>query len=1481
MIWNSLTRYICTLRLALKAVLQRSPVRALMFGTVVFASASLAYAALLKDVPITLRQPDGSLVQCFATGDEYRNYLHDQEGYVAVQNPTTKSWVYGQEVNGQIRPTDYLIGRGRPDLPGLSKGEGLLSRGSLTRFFDPKSARSANKSGNPRLANSLPSTHSSAALMAAPRTGNFNNIVIFVRFADDLDFSSSLSEYSYIFNASGNGDVSLYSYFKEASYNQLSVSSSFYPTSGAKTTSYQDDHPRAFYQSYDAVTNPLGYRNSDEYVAREHGLLDKAVAAISGQVPSSIDVDINGDGFIDNVCLIIRGAPDGWSSLLWPHQSVALEATATIHGKKIGTYNVQIESLLSSDYVGVLCHEFFHSLGAPDLYRYSQEGSQDRLGDWFSSVGPWDVMADTPKVPQHMSAYLKYRYGGWLPLPAQISQDGVYSLRSLTDTANNTYRIASPYSQTEWFLLEYRKKVGVFEQSLPGEGLVVYRINTAQDGVGDAYGPPDELYVYRPGGSLFANGTLQSSFFTSSAGRTGISDTSDPQPFLSDGRSGGLVISEVSSPADQISFHVTLQRAGPSVAAPSIPAGPIQGDSNTQYHFSTAGAVDSNGGALQYRFYWDDGTYSDWSSNPYADYAFFGSKTYNVRAQARSAASPRSYSPWSNPLLVSINFAAPPSYHLKQRVPAPTDPRMMIYSMATADIDGDGSPEVIVMYCYLPSDNLADRFQDLVVYGWRDGQLVKKWNRYGSSMTYPEGWWLLVADVDGDGQVELLKAFEMIKFSSGKYYSTPIDFMPVAVGDANNDGIPEVVSYDGSLYQYKSGNWVSVGHIDFPANLDKVAIGDTDGDGLNEVVVTGGNGWNTGSVTIYRYTSGGKFSVLWQKTGWMNYFTDCKIADWDSDGKNEILLGNSENSSVRILKFGNSTYSEVWSHIFGGYTGMGWVPTLALGKVNPATSGADLVIGLGGHCAQPKEGSGVYLENVGMLIHDADTSEGVGSLLLMDRGDGLQDIIAGSTDGHIYVISSLLTAPPMPSLIHASGTATFSTRGPSGTLVSGYAEVMVNDGSAPYGSAVFSYTQEGVVVSEVGVPVSPPTLTVRFFVDTRTHVTAGPDDGTINVLTGFAAVNPNPTVATLNLKLRDGNAMMLAQGNIQLAPGEHMAKFLDQLAPDFVLPAGFINDGLGSLEITSDQPVSVLALRLTTNQHGRLLLTSTPVADLARPTPAGALSFPQIADGGGYQTTLILMNTSNSTETGILRFYGNNGSTLPLQLKGVDPIDGAFPYSIPAGGFLRLVTNGSESNIGWGQLVPDAGKTLPISAAILSLTQNGVLVTESGVPASGGTTHARIYVDKSGGHDTGLAVANPGGTDIRITATAYQSDGSTPAGTATNTMDLAPMGHDALFVGQLIAGLPAGFTGMLDLSSSSPFTALTLRSLTNVRGDFLLTTLPVVDVNQPAPTPLIFPQIANGGGYQTQIILMGTSGATSTVTLSYLGNDGTPIVVGR
>jgi hypothetical protein len=339
---------------------------------------------------------------------------------------------------------------------------------------------------------------------------------------------------------------------------------------------------------------------------------------------------------------------------------------------------------------------------------------------------------------------------------------------------------------------------------------------------------------------------------------------------------------------------------------------------------------------------------------------------------------------------------------------------------------------------------------------------------------------------------------------------------------------------------------------------------------------------------------------------------------------------------------------------------------------------------------------------------------------------------------------------------------------------------------------------------------------------------------------------------------------------------------LQDLAPDFNLPPNFSTSiQYGSLDISSNQLVSVLGLRLTINQRGEALLTSTAVADLSRPLTSSALYFPQLADGGGYTTTVILSNTSGATETGTISISDDAGS--PLSVRPIsDTVGPSFSYSIPTGGTFIFKTDGSPSSVraGWLKVTPDSGSNAPIGAGVLSYSPAGILVTESGIPSSQATTRARIYVDMSNGHDTGLAVINPSDTPLTVTLEAFHKNGSN-AGNGPATMTLQTGGHLAAFVRELISGLPSGFTGVADLTSSLPFAPLTLRSLTNVRGDFLLTTFLAADLTQPAPTPIVFPQIADGGGYTTQFIFISADSVTpASFTVNFIDDNGAALILG-
>jgi hypothetical protein len=497
-------------------------------------------------------------------------------------------------------------------------------------------------------------------------------------------------------------------------------------------------------------------------------------------------------------------------------------------------------------------------------------------------------------------------------------------------------------------------------------------------------------------------------------------------------------------------------------------------------------------------------------------------------------------------------------------------------------------------------------------------------------------------------------------------------------------------------------------------------------------------------------------------------------------------------------------------------------------------------------------------------------------------GGSLGSLLGG--DSFVTKLSPLKSTS-MDLKITSGGAGKISTAGRESSTRIGYAAATVTSGNAPYGVAVFSYRQGGIVISEAAVPVSPPTTSAMVFIDHRAGVSAipgRPGAGTIDINTGIALVNTGSATADITYTLRDLNGQTLAVGHGTAEAGEHYAKFIDQLkdiAPNFALPSDF---QFGPLEIASNQPLSVLALRGTMNQRDEFLMTTTPVADLTRLPSSDSLFFPQLADGGGYTTALLLLNTSSQIESGKLQIYDKNGTPVTVnQVGGTN--DFSFRYSIPAGGAFQFQTDGFPTSVktGWVRLMPDAGNPAPVGSGLFAYNPSDVLVSESGIPDAIATTHARIYVDLSNNHNTGLAIANINPAPASISVRAFQPDGTTPTGFPFGPLSLVGGGYDAKFVDQLFwGGLPAGFKGILDIASSMPFAALTLRSLTNERNEFLMTAFPIADMTRAAPSPIVFPQVADGGGYMTEFILISAGQAAGT-TLNYYDESGMPTNFGR
>ena len=487
---------------------------------------ALIFAALQQNIPMTISQPDGSSFSCSASGDEYFNYLHDDNGYTIIQSETDGFYYYAEKVGERIIASQYLVESTDPEAAGLSPGV-IISQSEYNRR---KNRYSQNQNTS-----------------RAPTEGVMNNLVVYIRFADQSEFGTPRSEFDGLFNDDSGTTESVYDYYQEASYGVLEVESYHYPVCDMTVNlSYQDPHPRDYYSPYNASTNPIGYQNFDEVVEREHTLLVNAVNYIANQVPVEMELDADNDGLLDSIGFIIRGGNNAWAELLWAHRWYLSSQTVYIHGSRVWDYTFQPQSQVD---VYTLCHELFHLLGAPDLYRYQTNGSP---------YTAWDLMSSSFT---HMSAYMKYRYGHWIDDIPTISESGLYTLNPLTSPYNNCFKILSPNSNTEYFVVEYRKRVpGTYEMNIPGSGLTVTRINTEVDGEGNAGGPPDEVYIYRQGGTPNSDGVVGASNFTSDIGRTEFSDTTDPYGFLSDGTLGGIFFNNVGSADETISFVLDPQQ---------------------------------------------------------------------------------------------------------------------------------------------------------------------------------------------------------------------------------------------------------------------------------------------------------------------------------------------------------------------------------------------------------------------------------------------------------------------------------------------------------------------------------------------------------------------------------------------------------------------------------------------------------------------------------------------------------------------------------------------------------------------------------------------------------------------------------------------------------------------------------------------------------------------------------------------------------
>jgi len=296
----------------------------------------------------------------------------------------------------------------------------------------------------------------------------------------------------------------------------------------------------------------------------------------------------------------------------------------------------------------------------------------------------------------------------------------------------------------------------------------------------------------------------------------------------------------------------------------------------------------------------------------------------------------------------------------------------MLWSLAVADLDGDGYQEVV-----------AGSYDKHVYAFTSDGRML--WRYQAGAAIYAVD----AGDLDGDGRAEVVAGADdnhvHVLRSDGEplwRYRTGSRVISVLVADLDGDGVGEVLAapWEGGLYlldaegelrwQFSSDEALSV-----------VQCAALDDDGQLEIVAGSEGG------DVYVLSPEGR--VRWRyRTG--GYVRELRAYDLDSDGRKEIVIGSAD-GWVYVLS--DEGLLE-WRYQLDG-------PVIAIHVGDIEGDGEGDIIAGTGHDARR-----VYLlSGRGEVRWSYEAENGVWAAQGIDLDDdGLLEIVAGADDGSVYVL---------------------------------------------------------------------------------------------------------------------------------------------------------------------------------------------------------------------------------------------------------------------------------------------------------------------------------------------------------------------------------------------------------------------------------------------------------------------------------------------
>lgn len=312
-----------------------------------------------------------------------------------------------------------------------------------------------------------------------PHTGTITIPVVLVNFKDvKFKINKPKEAFDQLFNSDtqanlGNGNRlnygSVAKYFREMSDSAFTPKFKVY---GPVTV----DQPETHYG---------GKHENDNNDENPWQLVKDALKLVEGQVKDDIKSFCSDGNTIDCVYIVYAGLGQndgGDGTTVWANCSTT--DGATLGGKEVRWYTMSGElspvkikdsTIPVVNGLGVICHEFSHSLGLPDMYPTDTLAYLDN-----QEMEYWDLMDGGEYThagfrPTAYTAFEKEQMG-WPVDIKPLDSDASVTMTKSTEQGGTAYKIVNPQNdKEEYLMLEYIQQKG-WNQYLFGNGLLVYHV---------------------------------------------------------------------------------------------------------------------------------------------------------------------------------------------------------------------------------------------------------------------------------------------------------------------------------------------------------------------------------------------------------------------------------------------------------------------------------------------------------------------------------------------------------------------------------------------------------------------------------------------------------------------------------------------------------------------------------------------------------------------------------------------------------------------------------------------------------------------------------------------------------------------------------------------------------------------------------------------------------------------------------------------